>query len=39
MVLTVSAGHVTAKKQTVTNLALLWCQESEYGLFIFVTGR
>lgn len=40
MVLTVSAGHVTAKKkQTVTNLALLWCQESEYGSFIFVTER
>lgn len=27
------------KKQTVTNLALLWCQESEYGSFIFVTRR
>lgn len=25
--------------QTVTNLALLWCQEPEYGSFIFVTGR
>lgn len=27
------------KNQTVTNLALLWSQESEYGSFIFVTGR
>lgn len=25
--------------QIITNLALLWCQEPEYGSFIFVTGR